>query len=85
MAPRTCCGQHDGAADLLVGVTAVDTELHMQLDGLIKLGLAGVDDQLQSLLGIVEGLLINELDALFIIFTSKQFRFLLIMWLQSDG
>ena len=70
-------GQHDGAADLLVGVAAVDAELHVQLDGLVELGLAGVDDQLEGLLGIIQGLLIDELSALFIVFTSKQFCFLL--------
>ena len=38
-------------------------------------------DTIQSLHGIIECLLIDELCALFIIFTSKQFVFLLIMWL----
>ena len=74
-------GQDDRAADLLVSVTAVNTELDVQLDGLVELGLAGADNKIQSLHGIIECLLIDELCALFIIFTSKQFVFLLIMWL----
>ena len=69
------------AADLLVSVTAVNAELDVQLDGLVELGLAGADNKIQSLHGIIECLLIDELCALFIIFTSKQFVFLLIMWL----
>ena len=37
--------QDDGAADLLVGVTGVNAQLHMELDGLVKLGLGSLDDR----------------------------------------
>ena len=73
-------GQDDGAADLLVSVAGVDTQLHMQLDGLVELGLGGLGDELEGFLRLVLSLLINELSALFIIFTSEQFSFLLIKW-----
>ena len=63
-------------------MTAVDAELDVQLDGLVELGLAGAADEGESLLRIIKRLLINELYALFIIFTSKQFCFLLKMWLK---
>ena len=35
-------GQDDGAADLLVGVTGVDAQLDVQLDGLVELGGSGL-------------------------------------------
>ena len=73
-------GQDDGAADLLVGVTGVNAQLHVQLDGLVKLGLGRLGDELEGFLRLVLSLLINELSALFIIFTSEQFSFLLIKW-----
>ena len=73
-------GEHDGAADLLVGVTGVNAQLHVQLDGLVELGLGGLGDELEGFLRLVLSLLINELSALFIIFTSEQFSFLLIKW-----
>ncbi len=73
-------GQHDGAADLLVGVTGVDAELHVQLDGLVELGAAGLADELKGLLRVVLRLPVYELLALFIILTSEQFDFLLKMW-----
>jgi hypothetical protein len=38
-------GQDDGAADLLVCVAGIDAQLHVQLDGLVELGLGGLDDQ----------------------------------------
>ena len=66
-------GQNDSAADLLVSVTAVNTELYVQLDGLVELCLACGANQGQCLHGIIECLLINELGALFIILTSKHF------------
>ena len=73
-------GQNDGAADLLIGVTGVNAQLHVQLDGLVELGLGGLGDELEGFLRLVLSLLINELSALFIIFTSEQFSFLLIKW-----
>ena len=73
-------GQDDGAADLLVGVTGVNAQLHVQLDSLVELGLSGLGDELEGFLRLVLSLLINELSALFIIFTSEQFSFLLIKW-----
>ena len=54
-------GENDSAADLLVSVTAIDTELDVQLDGFIELCLACADNELQRFLGIIECLLIYEL------------------------
>ena len=70
-------GQDDGAADLLVSVAGVNAELHMQLDGLVELRLGGLGDKLESLSGLILGAFIDELRALFIIFTSEHFIILL--------
>ena len=70
-------GQHDGAADLLVGVTGVNAQLHVQLDRLVELRLGGLADEVEGVLRVVQSLLIYELCALFIILTSEQFAFLL--------
>ena len=64
-------GQHDGAADLLVSVTGVNTQLHMQLDGLIKLSGSGLADELQTFLGIIQCSLVDLLGDLLIFLTSK--------------
>ena len=64
-------GQHDGAADLLVSVTGVHTQLHMQLDGLIKLSGSGLADKLQTFLGIIQCGLIDLLGDFLILLTSK--------------
>ena len=76
--------QNDGTADLLVSVTAVDTELHMQLDGFVELRLAGGDDEIKCFLRLIQSLFINELCALFIIFTSEHFVFPPNKWLVTD-
>ena len=47
-------GQNDGAADLLVGMTAVNAQLHVNLDGLVELGGAGLDAQVESLVDVIE-------------------------------
>ena len=70
-------GQDDGAADLLVSVAGVNAQLHVQLDGLVELGLGGLGDKLESLSGLILGAFIDELRALFIIFTSEHFIILL--------
>ena len=54
-------GENDGATDLLVRVTAVNTELDVQLDGLVELCLAGGAYKTEGFLGIVKCLLIYEL------------------------
>ena len=64
-------GQHDGAADLLVGVTGVNTQLDVELDGLIELSAGSLADQLQTLLGIIQRGLIDLLGAFLILLTSK--------------
>ena len=64
-------GQHDGAANLLVSVTGVNTQLHVQLNGLVELGAGGLADQLQTLFGIIQGGLVDLLGDFFIFLTSK--------------
>ena len=64
-------GQHDGATDLLIGVTGVNAQLHVQLDGLVELGGSGLAYQLQTLLGIVQGPTVDLLCTVFILLTSK--------------
>ena len=64
-------GQHDGAADLLVGVTGVNAQLDVELDSLIELGAGGLADQLQTLLGVIQHRLVDLLGAFLIFLTSK--------------
>ena len=66
-------------------MAAVDAQLDVQLDGLVELGLAGLHNDVESFLGVILKGPVEELCALFIIFTSKQCCLLLIMWLLSDG
>src|SRR5699024_721614 len=47
-------GQHDSAADLLVGMTAVNAQTDVQLNGLIELGGGQLAGQLQRLVHIVQ-------------------------------
>ena len=47
-------GQHDGAADLLVGVTAVNAQADVQLNGLVELGGGQLAGQLQRLGHIIQ-------------------------------
>ena len=56
-------GQHDGAADLLVSVTAVNAQADMQLDGLVELSLGGLAAQGQSLLGLIQFGAVDQLGA----------------------
>ena len=65
-------GQNHGAADLLVSVTGVNTQLDVQLNGLIELGGSALYNQAQSLGGLVLNSAVDELRAFFILFTSKQ-------------
>ena len=46
-------GQNDRAADLLVSVTGVNAQTDGNFHRLVELGLAGADDQLRGLIGIV--------------------------------
>ncbi len=63
-------GQDDGAADLLIGVTGVNAQLDMEFDRLVKLGLRRVDDKAERVGCIILLCSVNELCALFIIFSS---------------
>jgi len=64
-------GEDDGAADLLVGVTGVDAQLHVELYGLIKLGGSGLDDEVHGLGSVVKGGSVDELSALLVFLSSK--------------
>ena len=65
-------GQHDGAANLLVSVTGVNAQLHVELDGLVELGLGGLADEVHALSGFILSALIDQLGALLIFLASKQ-------------
>ena len=47
-------GQGDGAADVLVGLTSIDAQTEVGLDGLVELGGVELLDELGSLKGGVE-------------------------------
>ena len=49
-----CVGQGDGAADVLVGLTSIDAQTEVGLDGLVELGGVELLDELGSLKGGVE-------------------------------
>ena len=61
--------QHNGAADLLVGVAAVNAQAHMQLNGLVELGLGGLAAEVQGLVGLVELGAVDQLGAVDVVFT----------------
>ena len=72
--------QHDGAANLLVSVTAVNAQTHMQLNGLVKLGLGGLAAQIHGLFGIIQFGTVEQLgavDVMLAVFHS----FILLLWL----
>ena len=46
-------GQNHGAADLLVGVPGINAQADGDLDGLVKLGLAGLHNQINGLFGVI--------------------------------
>ena len=56
-------GQNNCAADLLIGVTGVNAKADVDLNGLVKLCLGGLANQIQSLGGIVQSVLFNQLCA----------------------
>ena len=62
-------GQHDGAAHLLVRVTAVNAQAHMQLDRFVELRLGGLAAQRQGLFGVVQFCTVDKLFAVDIMFT----------------
>src|SRR5699024_3980359 len=70
-------GQHDGAADLLVGVAGVHAQLHVELHGLIELGGGGLDDQIHGLRGVIQVRLVDLLCAVLILFSSTRISILL--------
>ena len=64
-------GQDDRAADLLVGVTGVDAQLDVQLDGLVELRGSGLADQAEALCGVILRILLFDLlGSILILFTS---------------
>ena len=65
-------GQDDRAADLLVGVTGVNAQLDVQLNGLVELGGSTLHDQIQGFGGIILNRAVDQFGALLILFTSKQ-------------
>ena len=77
-------GQHDGATDLLVSVTGVHAQLHMQLHRLVELRGGGLADQCHALSGIVQHGLVDLLGTFLIFLASKQCYFLLIVVLRNE-
>ena len=61
-------GQHDGAADLLVGVAGIDAQADGDLQGLVELRLGGLQRQRDGLFGLVV-VLLDQLDAVLIFLT----------------
>ena len=51
--------QRDGAADVLIGLTSVDAQTEVSLDGLVELGAGELLDELHSLKRGVEGSAVN--------------------------
>ena len=76
-------GQHDGAADLLVSVTGVHAQLHMQLNGLVELGAGSLADQRHAVSSLVQHGLVDLLGTFLIFLASKQCYFLLIVVLRK--
>ena len=76
-------GQHDGAADLLVSVTGVHAQLHMELNGLVKLGAGSLADQRHAVSSVVQHGLVDLLGTFLIFLASKQCYFLLIVVLRK--
>ena len=56
-------GQDNSAADLLVGVTAVNAQADVQLNGLVELSGSGLAAQLQGLGGIVSLVILDQLSS----------------------
>ena len=52
-------------------MAGVNTQLDVELDGLVELGGSGLADQLQTLLGVIQHSLVDLLGALLIFLTSK--------------
>lgn len=59
-------GQYDGTADLLVGVTGVNAQLHVQFDGLVELCGSGFANQRQTIGSLIEGVPVDLLGTVFI-------------------
>ena len=67
-------GQNDRAADLLVSVTGVNAQTDGNFHRLVELGLAGADDQLRGLIGIVLIQVVNQLHAVLILLAMLHFN-----------
>ena len=70
-------------ADLLVSVTGVHAQLHMELNGLVKLGAGSLADQRHAVSSVVQHGLVDLLGTFLIFLASKQCYFLLIVVLRK--
>ena len=73
-------GQNDRAANLLIGVTAVNAQLHMHFHRLVKLGLAGFDGDIQRFVHIIESCAVEQLGAVDIFLTVFHSHILPVEW-----
>ena len=67
-------GQNDRAANLLVSVTGVNAQTDGNFHRLVELSLAGADDQLRGLIGIVLVQVVNQLHAVLILLAMLHFN-----------
>ena len=77
-------GQNDGTADLLVSVTGVNAELDVDLDGLVKLGGGGLDNEAHGLGNVILNAAVDQLSAVGIFFTSEQCNILLKVVMRNN-
>jgi len=68
--------QHNRAAHLLVRVTAVDAEFHVDFDRLIKLCLAGLHGEIHRLIDFIKVAAVDQLGAVDIFLTVFHWFFL---------
>ena len=61
--------------NLLVCVTGVNAQLHVELDSLVELGGGGLHDQLHGLSGIIQSGFVDQLGALLVFLASKHCSF----------
>ena len=72
MVIKTAGALEGDGLNLLVSVTGVNAQLHVELDGLVELGLGGLADEVHALSGFILSALIDQLGALLIFLASKQ-------------
>ena len=76
--------QNDRTADLLVGVTLVNTQTDVELDGFVELSLRVLDHKIQSFGRFELSLLIISFYAIKVFFASLHFCFLLKVVLRNN-